>query len=87
MKIACIPDKLSVKVSDEKLIAPSTSYTEENEHTSSLDILVMAEVVKQRRSDALRIMELTVQATEALDKLNSSINALCKESAINDVID
>jgi hypothetical protein len=43
--------------------------------------------VKQRRSDALRIMELTVQATEALDKLNSSINALCKESAINDVID
>jgi len=38
----------------------------------ALDALVMADMVKQRKRDALRIMELTVRAIESFEQLSRS---------------
>ena len=38
----------------------------------ALDALVMADMAKQRKRDALRIMELTVRAIESFEQLSRS---------------
>jgi len=70
MKVACIPDK----VSDGKSIKQLISSIEDDEHTASLDTLAMAEFVKQRRIDALRIKELTLRAIETLENPNNNMS-------------
>ena len=87
MKVTCIPDKVSDKVSDGKFITQLISSIEENERTTSLDTLAMAEFVKQRRRDALRITELTLRAIAALEKPNNNISTLREKSAVNSVGD
>ncbi|MBA7616867.1 hypothetical protein ES703_24169 [subsurface metagenome] len=77
MKANCMLNKVSGEVSDDKFITQLSSYTEVDEYTSGLDTLEMAEVVKQRGKDALRIKELTLRAIETLEKLNNNINTLC----------
>jgi hypothetical protein len=79
MKVACIPDKVSAGKSIKQLI----SSIEDDEHTASLDTLAMAEFVKQRRIDALRIKELTLRAIEELEKPSTDINTFCEKSAVN----
>jgi hypothetical protein len=78
MKVACIPDK----VLDGKSMKQLISSIEEDEHAPSLDLLAMAECVKQRRRDALRIKELTLRAIEALDKQNNEINTFCENQQL-----
>lgn len=85
MKVTCMPDKVSDAVSNERFITRLISSIEGGEHAPILDTLAIAEVVKLRRRDALRITELTLRAIEALEKVNNNIKTLCEESAVNGV--
>jgi hypothetical protein len=87
MKVTCIPDKVSDEVSDGKFTTRLISSIEENERALSLDALAMAEFVKQRRRDALRITELTLRAIEVLKNPDNNSNTFCKKSAVNGVRD
>ena len=87
MKVTYMPDKVSDGVSDGKFITRLISCIEGDEYTPSLDTPAMAEFVEQRRRDALRIMELTLRATEALEKPNDNINTLREKSAIDGIRD
>jgi hypothetical protein len=48
------------------------SFVEGRDPMPDIGILTALEVVQQRRRDALRITELTLRATEALEKLNNN---------------
>jgi hypothetical protein len=85
MKVTCIPDKVSAEVSDGKFITQLLSSIEENQRALSLDTLAMAEFLKQRRRDALRITELTLRAIETLKNPDNNSKTFCKKSAINGV--
>ena len=87
MKAAYMPDKVSDEVSDGKSITQLISSIEGDERTPGLDTLPMAEFVKQRRRDALRITELTLRAIAALEKPNNNISTLREKSAVNSVGD
>jgi len=63
MKVAIIQDKLSDKLADENFATHKISPVEEDYSVSS-----MAELVRQRKIDALRIKELTLRITKAMAK-------------------
>jgi predicted ATP-dependent protease len=68
MKVTYVPDKVTDNISDRKLLTQLISSIEANGRTPSLDTLAMAEFVKQRRRDALRISEITLRAITGLSK-------------------
>ena len=84
MKVIFMSDKVPGEVPDGKFITQLISCIEGGEHIPDLDSLVMSEVVTERRIDALRIMELTLQAIDTLEKLNTRINLPCKSKGARD---
>ncbi len=74
MKDTHMTNKLSYEISEETPVVQLTTYVDRERPSLNSEILVVAEVIKQRRRDASRIIELTIQATGALEKLTNSIN-------------
>ena len=83
MKIKLIdrPDERQHGVREEEYLTRIVSQIVGDDASPGLGTLAALEVVKRRRRDALRIIDLTQRATEALGNLDDNLNALREKPA------
>ena len=66
------PGKTTEETLSKSSAVRSIRLTSRDTPNCALDALIMAEMVKQRKRDALRITELTVRAIESFEQLSRS---------------